>query len=186
MRVLDLQRVERPLHQVEAAGQRIVALRQLQPSSQPGVAILRQHRQHVRVQVRLAGATAGQRHGETHHRIPVQGPDPLAADAVRHDEDALWDQVPITVTPDRELYLDAALEVRQRLYCRNTNLGWDSRFSSCPGTLFRVAHACDPSGAVESGPFAADLFVPASSARLARLQSASSCSGDSETSASYP
>ena len=38
----------------------------------------------------------------------------LAADALRHDEDAPGDQVAVAVSPDRKLQIDAALELVER------------------------------------------------------------------------
>src|SRR5208282_4787874 len=54
MRVLDLQGIEGPLHQLKATSQRILALVKLQAAPEPPVAIALAHGQHLRVQVELA------------------------------------------------------------------------------------------------------------------------------------
>ena len=54
VRVLDFERIEGPLHQLDAARQRVLALRQLQAPPDAEVAVLRQHAQHVAVQVVVA------------------------------------------------------------------------------------------------------------------------------------
>ena len=113
MGVFDLQRIEGPFHQVEAPGEGIVALGELQTTAQTRVAVLRQHRQHVRVQIGLAVAVAGERHGETDHRVAVEGPDHLAADALGHNKDAPGNEIAVAVAPDLELQDNAALEVLQ-------------------------------------------------------------------------
>ena len=111
MGVADLQRIEGPLHQTEAAGDGVVALSQLEAASDAEVAVLRQYGEHVRVQIGLAVAVAGQRHGETYESVSIEGADDLATDALRHDEDTPRDDVAIAVTPNFKLQDDATLEV---------------------------------------------------------------------------
>src|SRR5258708_3970440 len=111
MGVADLQRIEGPLHQIEASGDGVVALGELEAAADAGVAVLGQDGQHVRVEVGFAVTVAGQRHGETDQGVAIECSDYLAADALRHYKDTPGDDVAIAVAPDFDLENDAALEV---------------------------------------------------------------------------
>ena len=86
MGVSDLQRVEGPLHEIEAAGDSVVALGELEAAANARIAVVRQDGKHVRVEVWAAVTVAGQRHGEAYQGVLVEGTDDLAADALCDDE----------------------------------------------------------------------------------------------------
>src|SRR5437763_8957888 len=77
MRVLDLQRLERPLHAANTPRKCLTALLQLELCAKPAVAVTLANSQHMRVQIRLWISVCGilsslharQRHGETNHRF---------------------------------------------------------------------------------------------------------------------
>ncbi len=69
--VLELERIEGPLDQIDAAAKRFFALAQLEPAPDSVVAILGQHAQHVAVQIGLAARLhAGNREAESDHASP--------------------------------------------------------------------------------------------------------------------
>src|ERR1700679_3216793 len=111
MGVADLERIEGPLHQIEPAGDRVVALGQFESASDTQVAVLREYSKHVRVQVRVSISVAWQRHGETYESLSVERADNLAADALRYDKDTSGDDVAVAITPNFRLQNDATLEV---------------------------------------------------------------------------
>ena len=69
VRVQRLQRVERPLDQVVALGQRPLPLRQLQRPAQAAVAVFGQHAEHVRPLQHLPGLHADDRVDEADHAV---------------------------------------------------------------------------------------------------------------------
>jgi hypothetical protein len=109
--VPDFQGIEGPLHEIEATGDGVVALGELETTADAEVAILRKDGEHVRVEVGFAVAVARQGHGEAYDGVSVEGSKNLTADPLRDHEDASWDDVAIAVTPDFELEDDTALKV---------------------------------------------------------------------------
>src|ERR1700728_3342349 len=54
---------------------------------------------------------AGDRHGEADHLVGgIEGSDGLAANALRNHEEAAGDDVPVVVTPGRDLQVDAGAQ----------------------------------------------------------------------------
>src|SRR5271168_1991707 len=135
MGVTNLQRVEGPLHQIEAAGDGVVALGELEATANAGVAVLRQDGEHVRVEVGFAVPVAGQRHGETYQGVAVECPDHLAANALRHHEDTPWDDVAVAVAPDLKLQNDATLKVFEAGKGLDANVGLRAGFHGLGGSL---------------------------------------------------
>ena len=58
IRVLDFQRIKRPLDQLEATGKRVVTLEKLDTPAQSSILMLLAHGQHMRMQVGMAAAGA--------------------------------------------------------------------------------------------------------------------------------
>src|SRR5215469_14772848 len=111
MGVANFEGIEGPLHEVEAAGDGVVALGEFEPAAYTGVAVLRQHGQHMRVEIGFAVAVAGQRHGKTDESFALECADHLAADALRDYEDAAGDDVAGAIAPDFDLEHATALEL---------------------------------------------------------------------------
>jgi len=65
------------------------------------------HRQHVRVQVDVAGACAGHREREAYHDIAIKGAHDLAADFVGDDKHTQRHQFGVAEIPDFFLQRDA-------------------------------------------------------------------------------
>ena len=70
--VFEGQRIECPFNQVQPARQRLIALLQLQLSAYAPVLVVRQHSQHVGVQIRLPFPNGGKRHRKSHLRAAVE------------------------------------------------------------------------------------------------------------------
>src|SRR5215471_1298746 len=51
VRVADLQRIKGPLDELDVAGERLIALRELELPSYPLILVFREHGQHVRMQI---------------------------------------------------------------------------------------------------------------------------------------
>src|SRR5580700_4101015 len=64
--------------------------------------------QHMRVQVRMPAAKAGNREGKAHHFIADECSDHLPADFLGRDEHSQWHQVSIGKIPDLLLQSDAS------------------------------------------------------------------------------
>src|ERR1035438_9710895 len=72
-RVLDFERIESPLNQIDAARERLVALGQFQPLSNFSVPVLRENSQHVAVQITLAaGFQTRYRQTKSDHALAVK------------------------------------------------------------------------------------------------------------------
>ena len=91
VRVLRLQRIERPFDKLDPALQRIFSLKQLEPASNAIIAKFGQHGGHVRVKKRLAAAHADQRQRESEHPLAVKGAEHLSAGMVRHHKNRRHD-----------------------------------------------------------------------------------------------
>src|SRR5512142_1892741 len=91
--VLDLERVEGPLHEIEAALQRVLPLRQLHAASQATVSVLLANGEHVRVQVEMAVTVPGNRERKADELRALEAADDLAADLFRDHEHAQRDEV---------------------------------------------------------------------------------------------
>src|ERR1700739_3417288 len=130
MRVLDLQRIEGPLHASDAPRKCLTSLLQLELRPEPAVTVVVASRQHMRMQVGLWISVCGilpclhawQRHGETHHRfrrpvrrstrqIGVEGSDDLAANFLTNEKSLARDDVAFVVAPDFDLHLNACFEL---------------------------------------------------------------------------
>jgi hypothetical protein len=109
--VSDLQRVEGPLHEIEASGDSVVALGELEAAANARVAVLRQYGEHVRVEVWEALTVTRQRHGEAYQCVLMKGTDNLAPNALSNYEDTPRDDVAVAITPDFELKDDAPFKV---------------------------------------------------------------------------
>src|SRR5579864_5848596 len=125
--VLDLERIECPLDQIDPTGQRIVALREFQPPTDARIAIPRQHAQHVAMEVALgARLQAWYRKAEPDHPLTVERPERLPADLGGHHEQPQRQQLDIFESPDFLLQPDRVIEFgvggqRARL---NHRLSW--------------------------------------------------------------
>src|SRR5665213_69345 len=67
--------------------------------------------EHVRVEIGMTIAEAGQRHSEADDGVSVKGANHLAADVLRNHEDAARDDIPVAVAPGLQLQHNTALEV---------------------------------------------------------------------------
>src|ERR1035437_10366083 len=70
VRVLGLQRIERPFDQRNPSRQGVLALHQFQPAANPKIIKLRQHCGHVRMKVWLPIANSWIGQNETSHLLP--------------------------------------------------------------------------------------------------------------------
>ena len=112
MRVLDLQGIESPFHQLKIAAESFFALRQLQTPPQPEIAILLQHRQHVGMKIGMPAAASGDGQRKPDQAIAVESADHLAADLERHHEHAQGNQVKVRKIPHRFLQRNASRQLR--------------------------------------------------------------------------
>src|SRR5215472_10631812 len=110
MSILDLQRIEGPFHQLKTAADCVVTLGQLQAAPQSMVAPGAAHRQHVRMQVRMAGTRAGNGKRKTDKFLTVKGADDLPADLLPDDEKTQRHQVHVIKVPNFLLQRDARSE----------------------------------------------------------------------------
>ena len=100
--VLEFQRIEGPLDQRDAARQGILTLPELQAAAHLRVAILRQHAQHVTVQVRVpVRLNARNGEAEADHPRAIVGAENMAAHFARHHQKSQGQQFDIGKTPDR-------------------------------------------------------------------------------------
>src|SRR5579872_3790748 len=125
MRVFDLQWIEGPLHPSDASRKCLTSLLQLELRSKTAIAIVISYRQHVGVQVGLWISVcgilpclhAGQRHGESHHRLRraigsgagqvcIECSYDLAANFLTNQEGLTRDDIAIVVAPGLDLHLD--------------------------------------------------------------------------------
>src|SRR6185437_11552437 len=110
MRVLDFQRIKGPLHEIKAVFHRVVALRQLQPATQAMVAERATDCQHVRVQISVPGAAAGNGKSKAHQITAIESANNLSADFLAHHEHAQGNQVNVSKIPNLFLQRDAGVE----------------------------------------------------------------------------
>src|SRR5215472_13796962 len=110
VRILDLERIKGPFDEVKSAGQRVVALRQLQTAAQAMIAPAVAHRQHVGMKIGVAGARAGNGEGKADEVIAVERADDLPTDLAADDEHAQRNQIDVIKIPDLLLQGDAGLK----------------------------------------------------------------------------
>src|SRR5438270_7083955 len=122
VRVLDFQRIEGPFQQVKAGLERVIALGQLQAAAEAIISPRLAHRQHVRVQIRMAGARAGNGESKADQLAAIKGADDLPADFPADHEHAQRDQVHVVKIPDLFLQRDAGLELFHAVALANRNL----------------------------------------------------------------
>ena len=111
VRILGLQRIERPFDQRDASRQGIFPLRQFQSPANPEVAKLRKHRSHVRMEVRPAIANTGIGKNESGHLVPDERAQYLPADLGRHDVHLRGHDVTLAESPHLDLQFDHLLEL---------------------------------------------------------------------------
>ncbi len=141
-RVFDLQRIEGPFDQLDVAVQRPLALFEFKAAADAGVAIVRQHAQHVAMNVILAaGFEAGNAKAEGDHFVFGESAKDLAADFIGHDEQALREKFDIVIAPDLALQAHDGAEVFQLIELAN----FDLRHFAAP--LNRVGQALSPAKA---------------------------------------
>ena len=100
-RVLQFERIERPLNESDAAAHRFLALPEFEHSADTVVLICREHAHHVAVQIRpAAGLDSGNRKEKADHAGAVVCPEDLAADFGRYDEQADGQQFEFAEAPD--------------------------------------------------------------------------------------
>src|ERR1700722_7937100 len=105
--VLDFERIERPLDEIDALAKRVNALRELQFSSQPGIAIFLHHTQHVAVKIALSARLYSRnRDAISHHAIAIVSAEGVPADFARCNEQAHRQQIDFVKSPNRFLQLD--------------------------------------------------------------------------------
>src|SRR5215472_10889093 len=107
MGILDLERIEGPLHQVKASLQRVIALSQLHAAPQSVIAPGILHRQHVGVQVSATGTRPGNRESKTDQIRAVESSNDLTADLLADDKEPQGNQVHVVETPYLFLQSDA-------------------------------------------------------------------------------
>src|SRR5262249_8707411 len=118
VRVLDLQRIEGPFDEFETFRDGIFALGQLKPAAQAVIAPAIAHSQHVRMQVSVASASAGNGKNEAYELViplAVESADDLAADLLAYYEHAQRHQVDIVEIPHFPLQRNAGLELSDAL-----------------------------------------------------------------------
>src|SRR5580692_2327557 len=113
MRVLNVERIEGPLDQIDTARQGIVPLAKLELAANARIAILRQHTQHVAVQIDLPSLLqTGNRDTESDHAIAIECAQQLATDFRRHHKHPERKQVGVFESPDRFLQGDGFAKLR--------------------------------------------------------------------------
>jgi len=104
MGVLDLERIEGPLDELDAAVERFLPLRELELASDAAILVGLKYSHHVAVQVELpARFEAGNGQAKPHHLAAVEGAEDLAADLVRYHEHARRKQIDVVEAPDDSL-----------------------------------------------------------------------------------
>src|SRR5437868_8104718 len=103
MSILKLERIESPFDQINSPGQRVIALRQLQPPSYSGILILRKHSRHVRMKVGFAFAERRKRKHETHGALAIESSQCLSSDLLSHNKNVVRHDIELGVLPDRLL-----------------------------------------------------------------------------------
>ena len=98
------------VHSIEfdAAGERVLALHQLEAAAETAVAMVFADGQHMRVQVDVAGARAGYGEREADHNVAFESPHHLASNFVGDHEHAQRNQFRVAEIPDFFLQGDAA------------------------------------------------------------------------------
>ncbi len=110
--VLQIERIEGPFNQADTAGERILALEKLEAAADAGIAVFRQHAQHVAVQVRRrTGLDAGDGEAESDQAVAVVSAENVAAHFVEHHQKSHGQQVDRIEAPDLFLQLDHAGEL---------------------------------------------------------------------------
>ena len=136
VRVFDFQRIEGPFQQFKSMLHRVITLRQFQPPAQAVVAEFLPHRQHVRMQVGMAGPAARNGKGKAHQFAAIESADDLAPDFLADHEHAQRHQVHIVKLPDFFLQRDAGIEfVHAVTFSDGDRFGFCSDFCSDPGTV---------------------------------------------------
>ena len=108
--ILDFEGIEGPFDQFDATGEGFFALHELQAPAETGIAMVFAHRQHVRVQVDVASARAGNGEREADHGVPLEGTHYLAADLVGDDKHSQRHQFRVGEIPDFFLQCNAGAE----------------------------------------------------------------------------
>src|SRR5262249_52545870 len=110
IRILDFERIECPLDELETTLHRLVALIELDPPAKTAVAVFLADGQHVRVQVGVPGTHA--RHGQrkSDHVGAVECPQHLAANFLCHHEQTQRHKLCICEVPDLFLQLDRSTQ----------------------------------------------------------------------------
>ncbi len=115
IRVLRLQRIEGPVHDVDAEPEQLVALESLEPRADAAVAELGADGEHVRPVDEPAGLDPGQSEDEADHAaIGVEGAGGHAAHLLRRPEDGRRDQLAEVLAPDGFLERHAQLRLLDR------------------------------------------------------------------------
>src|SRR5690349_5990449 len=148
--ILDFQRIESPFQQLNPLLDGVIPLRQFQPPSQAMVAKRVAYGEHVRMQVSMPGAAAGDGKRKAHQLAALESPNGLAADLLADHEHAERHQVHVIKIPDLFLQGNAGLELFHDRTFANGDL-------ISPG--YGSAQSLGPSSVLDSASSSLRLFV---------------------------
>src|SRR5713101_8279 len=114
MRILQFQRIKRPLNQSNAPPQRLFSLEQFQAAPHAAIAIIGAHSRLMRMQVNAIFAKADQRQRISHQPFAVERPQDLSPGDRRHHEHRHRLHFQVRLAPNLALQVHARLELFQR------------------------------------------------------------------------